>query len=277
MNNTPAWFFSLLYWLRAWTAVDITCASECSCDVQIKQQCIFKAVVLIFTFISLYFPISQVKTAGLHLKVVNVLCLSPSSYILYKTVVGGAWVSRWIFECSLDTISLAVDVFSTSRNGKHHIKPAPDGILTLRPPIRERTVPEPTTLEVSKMGRLFCTAEEVCWVRRVSSEMKQLSSYNKTVCKCWMAVCNSTVGVVNEVEGMLLENQCIAFYLPLQMHQVLEQSSALLPKDGILNHFHGNVVLGEDPPASFTCKWSCIALSLSVYLLQSCFTVWSFT
>lgn len=73
--------------------MDITCASECSCDVQIKQQCIFKAVVLIFTFISLYFPISQVKTADLHLKVVNVLCLSPSSsssYMLYKTVGGGA-------------------------------------------------------------------------------------------------------------------------------------------------------------------------------------------
>ena len=30
-----------------------------------------------------------------------------------------------------------------------------------------------------------------------------------------MAVCNSTVGVVNEVEGMLLENQRVAFYLPL--------------------------------------------------------------
>ncbi|XP_049659162.1 sentrin-specific protease 2 [Accipiter gentilis] len=62
-----------------------------------------------------------------------------------------------------ETLSLShktVPCLSTSRNGKHHIKPAPDGILTLRPPIRERTVPEPTTLEVSKMGRLFCTAEE---------------------------------------------------------------------------------------------------------------------
>ncbi|XP_033920224.1 sentrin-specific protease 2 isoform X2 [Melopsittacus undulatus] len=47
-----------------------------------------------------------------------------------------------------------------SRNGKCHIKPAPDGILTLRPPIKECTVPESTTPEVNKMGRLLCTAEE---------------------------------------------------------------------------------------------------------------------
>lgn len=187
MNNIPAWFFSLLYWLRTWTAMNITCASECSCDVQIKQQCIFKTVVLIFTFTSLYFPISQLKTAGLHLKVVSISCLSPSLslYMLYKIVGGGAWIRRCIFECSLDTISFAVDVFSASRNGKHRIKPAPDSILTLRPPIKERTVPESTASEVSKMGRLFCTAEEVRWVRKVSFEMKQLSSYNKTVCKCW--------------------------------------------------------------------------------------------
>ncbi|XP_069647887.1 sentrin-specific protease 2 isoform X2 [Haliaeetus albicilla] len=62
-----------------------------------------------------------------------------------------------------ETLSLShktVPCLSTSRNGKHHIKAAPDGILTLRPPIKERTVPEPTTSEVSKMGRLFCTAEE---------------------------------------------------------------------------------------------------------------------
>lgn len=77
----------------------------------------------------------------------------------------------------------AVDVFSTSRNTKCHIKPAPDGILTLRPPIKERSVPESTTSEVGKMGRLFCTAEEVRWVRKVFSEMKQLSSYNQPVCK----------------------------------------------------------------------------------------------
>ncbi|KFQ46721.1 Sentrin-specific protease 2, partial [Nestor notabilis] len=49
---------------------------------------------------------------------------------------------------------------STSRNGKRHIKPAPDSILTLRPPIKECTMPESTTSEVSKMGRVLCTAEE---------------------------------------------------------------------------------------------------------------------
>lgn len=62
-----------------------------------------------------------------------------------------------------ETLSLShktIPCLSTSRNGKHHIKPAPDGILTLRPPIKERTVPESTTPEVSKMGRLFCAAEE---------------------------------------------------------------------------------------------------------------------
>ncbi|XP_062462573.1 sentrin-specific protease 2 isoform X1 [Pezoporus occidentalis] len=50
--------------------------------------------------------------------------------------------------------------FSTGRNGNGHIKPAPEGILTLRPPIKECTVPESRTSEVSKMGRLLCTAEE---------------------------------------------------------------------------------------------------------------------
>ncbi|XP_009575128.1 PREDICTED: sentrin-specific protease 2 [Fulmarus glacialis] len=62
-----------------------------------------------------------------------------------------------------ETLSLShktIPCLSTSRNGKHHIKPAPDGILTLRPPIKERTVPESTTSEASKMGRLFCAAEE---------------------------------------------------------------------------------------------------------------------
>ncbi|KAM6063085.1 sentrin-specific protease 2 isoform 2-T2 [Chlamydotis macqueenii] len=54
----------------------------------------------------------------------------------------------------------AIPYLSTSRNGKHHIKPAPDGILTLRPPIKEHTVPESATSEFSKMRRPFCTAEE---------------------------------------------------------------------------------------------------------------------
>ncbi|XP_042651756.1 sentrin-specific protease 2 isoform X2 [Tyto alba] len=49
---------------------------------------------------------------------------------------------------------------STSRNGKCHVKPASDSILTQRPPIKERAVPEPTPAEAGKMGRLFCTAEE---------------------------------------------------------------------------------------------------------------------
>ncbi|KAM6063501.1 sentrin-specific protease 2 [Theristicus caerulescens] len=62
-----------------------------------------------------------------------------------------------------ETLSLShktIPCLSTSRNGKYHITPAPDSILTLRPPIKERPVPESTTSEVSKMGRLFCTAEE---------------------------------------------------------------------------------------------------------------------
>ncbi|XP_064313179.1 sentrin-specific protease 2 [Phalacrocorax carbo] len=62
-----------------------------------------------------------------------------------------------------ETLSLShktIPYLSSSRSGKHHIKPAPDGILTLRPPIKERTVPESTTSEVSKTGRLLCTAEE---------------------------------------------------------------------------------------------------------------------
>ncbi|XP_035755917.1 sentrin-specific protease 2 [Egretta garzetta] len=64
---------------------------------------------------------------------------------------------------SKETLSLShktIPCLSTSRNTKCHIKPAPDGILTLRPPIKERSVPESTTSEVGKMGRLFCTAEE---------------------------------------------------------------------------------------------------------------------
>ncbi|XP_030350295.1 sentrin-specific protease 2 [Strigops habroptila] len=61
------------------------------------------------------------------------------------------------------TLSLSyktVPRLSTSRNGKRHIKPAPGGILTLRPPIKECTAPESTASEVSKMGRVLCTAEE---------------------------------------------------------------------------------------------------------------------
>ncbi|XP_068001300.1 sentrin-specific protease 2-like isoform X1 [Melanerpes formicivorus] len=49
---------------------------------------------------------------------------------------------------------------SMGRNGKHFIKPVPDVSLTLRPPIKERAVPESTTPEAIKMGRFYCTAEE---------------------------------------------------------------------------------------------------------------------
>ncbi|XP_054691801.1 sentrin-specific protease 2 isoform X2 [Grus americana] len=62
-----------------------------------------------------------------------------------------------------ETLSLShktIPCLSTSRNGKHHVKLAPDSILTPRPPIKERALPESTTSEVSKIGRLFCTAEE---------------------------------------------------------------------------------------------------------------------
>ncbi|KAM9231029.1 sentrin-specific protease 2 [Leptosomus discolor] len=60
-----------------------------------------------------------------------------------------------------ETLSLShktIPCLSASR--KHHIKPVPDNILTLRPPIKERPGPESTPSEVSKMGRLFCAAEE---------------------------------------------------------------------------------------------------------------------
>ncbi|XP_064930302.1 sentrin-specific protease 2 [Columba livia] len=53
-----------------------------------------------------------------------------------------------------------IPCLSTSRNGKHCIKPAPDSVLTLRPPIKERSGPESTTSEANKTGRPFCTAEE---------------------------------------------------------------------------------------------------------------------
>ncbi|KAM6389031.1 sentrin-specific protease 2 isoform 1-T1 [Pluvialis apricaria] len=49
---------------------------------------------------------------------------------------------------------------STSRNGKQSIKPAAESILPPRPPIKERAAPESATSEGSRMGRLFCTAEE---------------------------------------------------------------------------------------------------------------------
>ncbi|PKU30331.1 sentrin-specific protease hypothetical protein [Limosa lapponica baueri] len=121
--------------------------------------------------------LSQSKTASLHLKVLNISCLSPSSsvYTLYEIAGGGASFRRCIFESSLDTISFAIDVFSASQNGKQSIKPASDSALAPRPPIKERFVPEFTTLEGSKMGRPLCTAEEVRWVGRVSFEMEQLA------------------------------------------------------------------------------------------------------
>ncbi|XP_071668465.1 sentrin-specific protease 2 isoform X2 [Patagioenas fasciata] len=53
-----------------------------------------------------------------------------------------------------------IPCLSASRNGKHYIKPAPDSVLTLRPPIKERAGPESTTSEANKTGRPFCTAEE---------------------------------------------------------------------------------------------------------------------
>ncbi|XP_054022819.1 sentrin-specific protease 2 [Dryobates pubescens] len=62
-----------------------------------------------------------------------------------------------------ETLSLShktVPHLSTGRNGKHFVKPVPDVSLTLRPPIKERAVPESTTPEAIKMGRFYCTAEE---------------------------------------------------------------------------------------------------------------------
>ncbi|OPJ86807.1 sentrin-specific protease 2 [Patagioenas fasciata monilis] len=53
-----------------------------------------------------------------------------------------------------------IPCLSASRNGKHYIKPAPDSVLTLRPPIKERAGPESTASEANKTGRPFCTAEE---------------------------------------------------------------------------------------------------------------------
>ncbi|XP_068811265.1 sentrin-specific protease 2 isoform X2 [Struthio camelus] len=53
-----------------------------------------------------------------------------------------------------------IPCLSTSRNGKHQIKPTLEESLTLRPPIREHAMLESTTSASSKMGRPFCTAEE---------------------------------------------------------------------------------------------------------------------
>ncbi|KFP61492.1 Sentrin-specific protease 2, partial [Cariama cristata] len=60
-----------------------------------------------------------------------------------------------------------------SRNDNHHIKPAPDGILTLRPPLKECTVPESMTSGVGKTRRFFCAAEEDVQ-RREKEKYKQL-------------------------------------------------------------------------------------------------------
>lgn len=149
-----------------------------------------------------------------------------------------------VFGYSLDTVSFPTDVFSASRNDKGHIKPAPDGFLTLRPPIKECTVPESTTSEVSKMGRLLCTAEEVCRVWKVSLEMKQLSSSTKLSVRCGVAVCNSGVGGVNEAERLLLENQHIAFYLPSCASRLGTEQYFVAKRLNFLNHFHGNSVRG---------------------------------
>ncbi|XP_035190441.1 sentrin-specific protease 2 isoform X2 [Oxyura jamaicensis] len=62
-----------------------------------------------------------------------------------------------------ETLSLShktIPYLSTSRNGNHHIKPTPGDTVTLRPPIKEHTMPEPATSEVGKMGRPFSTVEE---------------------------------------------------------------------------------------------------------------------
>lgn len=82
-------------------------------------------------------------------------------------------VSSCALEPSLDPISFAIDVFSAGRNGKHCVKPAPDSVLTLRPPIKERAGPESTASEANKAGRPFCTAEEV--------RKKQLLGCNKAL------------------------------------------------------------------------------------------------
>lgn len=83
---------------------------------------------------------------------------------------------RCTSECSLDAISFSIGDFSTGRNGKHSAKHLPDGSLTLRPPIKERAVPESVTPEATKTRKVHCTAAEVGWLREGTSAMKQLSS-----------------------------------------------------------------------------------------------------
>ncbi|XP_074448561.1 uncharacterized protein LOC141745186 isoform X3 [Larus michahellis] len=61
---------------------------------------------------------------------------------------------------SLSLCDKTIPRLSTSQRGKQDIKPASGSVLTPRPPIKERAAPERSTLEASKMGRLFCTAEE---------------------------------------------------------------------------------------------------------------------
>lgn len=84
---------------------------------------------------------------------------------------------RCFSEYCLDAISFAIGIFSTSRNGNHHVKTTPEDTVTLRPPIKEHTTPESATSEVSKMGRPFCTVEEVRWVRKLAFEITQFSSH----------------------------------------------------------------------------------------------------
>ncbi|XP_064020788.1 sentrin-specific protease 2-like [Pogoniulus pusillus] len=52
------------------------------------------------------------------------------------------------------------DTISTGRNGKHSAKHLPDGSLTLRPPMKERAVPESVTPEATKTRKVHCTAAE---------------------------------------------------------------------------------------------------------------------
>ncbi|KFO98741.1 Sentrin-specific protease 2, partial [Calypte anna] len=49
---------------------------------------------------------------------------------------------------------------SKTKSGKHHLIPGPENTFTLRPPIKEHSVPESFTSEAGKMGRIFCTVEE---------------------------------------------------------------------------------------------------------------------
>ncbi|XP_065596586.1 LOW QUALITY PROTEIN: sentrin-specific protease 2-like [Cyrtonyx montezumae] len=49
---------------------------------------------------------------------------------------------------------------STNRNGEHCTKPTPEDTLTTRPPIKEHSVPEPSTSGAGRAVRLHCAAEE---------------------------------------------------------------------------------------------------------------------